>query len=210
MISQLHNTSLRQTHVPAITTTQNCRTIAPTEPASQAFHGLVQMLKKILKIVGVVMLVAVVAEIAWLEYSTVKNNAVPGELALAALISDSEVTVEDGDWLVMKPANGTPSTGLIIYPGANCNIRGYAPLMREIAAAGFLVVAMSMPYDFTIFAPGSATEVPPVYPEIKDWFLAGHSMGGAMAGTFAASNADMLSGLICGIPIRHLRSLTRH
>ena len=96
----------------------------------------------------------------------------------------------------MRPANASPTTGMILYPGANCDIRGYAPVLREIAAAGYLVVAMSMPYDFAIFAPGSAGEVPSKYPEIEHWVLTGHSMGGAMAGSFAADNADQLDGLI--------------
>jgi pimeloyl-ACP methyl ester carboxylesterase len=154
------------------------------------------MLKKILKLAGIGLVVVAVLMFGWLEYSTVKNNAAPGELALAALESTNDVIVEEGDWLVMKPANASPVTGLIIYPGANCDIRGYAPLMREIAAAGYLVVAISMPYDFAIFDPGAARDVPARFPDIKNWVLAGHSMGGAMAGTFAASNSEMLAGLI--------------
>jgi len=154
------------------------------------------MFKKILKISGVLVIVLAVMAFAWLEYSTEKNRATPTDLAIAALASDDRVIVELGDWLVMRPANASPKIGMIVYPGANCDIRGYAPVLREIAAAGYLVVAMSMPYDFAIFAPGSASEVPPQYPEIEKWVLTGHSMGGAMAGTFAANNADQLDGLI--------------
>lgn len=155
------------------------------------------MLKKIMKWVGILLIVAVTLEFIWLEYSTEKNRAVPTELALAALESDNVVTIEVGNWVVMRPANSSPTTGMIVYPGANCDIRGYAPLMREIAAAGYLVIALSMPYDFSIFAPGSASEVPPKFPEIDKWVLTGHSMGGAMAGTFAAGDgADMLDGVI--------------
>ncbi len=154
------------------------------------------MLKKILKYAGVGLILLVIAVFGWLEYSTVKNNAVPGELALAALASDDRVVVEEGDWIVMKPANASPTTGMIVYPGANCDIRGYAPLMKEVAAAGYLVVAISMPYDFSIFDPNAALEVPDQFPEINKWVLTGHSMGGAMAGAFAAKNADMLDGVI--------------
>ena len=154
------------------------------------------MFKKILKFCAAAFGILAIAIFAWLEYTTVARNAAPGELALAALNSDATVVVDDNEWLVMKPANSSPTTGLIVYPGANCDIRGYAPLMREIAAAGYLVVGIRMPYDFSIFAPDRALEVPPRFPDIKNWHLAGHSMGGAMAGTFAANNADMLSGVI--------------
>ena len=54
------------------------------------------MLKKILKYAGVGLLLLVIAIFGWLEYSTVKNNAAPGELALAALASDDRVIVEEG------------------------------------------------------------------------------------------------------------------
>ena len=138
------------------------------------------MLKKILKYAGVGLLLLVVAVFGWLEYSTVKNNAAPGEIALAALASDDRVIVEEGDWIVMKPASTSPTTGMIVYPGANCDIRGYAPLMKEVAAAGYLVVAISMPYDFSIFDPNAALEVPDKFPEIDKWVLTGHSMGGAI------------------------------
>ncbi len=154
------------------------------------------MFKKILKISAVIVISLAVLAFVWLEYSTEKNRATPTELAIAALVSDERVTVELDDWLVMRPATTAPKTGMIVYPGANCDIRGYAPLLREIAAAGYLVVAISMPYDFSIFAPDSASEVPAKYPEIEKWVLTGHSMGGAMAGAFAASNADQLDGLI--------------
>ena len=154
------------------------------------------MLKKFFRYAGISIAVLMVLGFAWLEYSTNKNEAVPGELAMAAMTSNEFVDIQDGDWLVMKPKIGKVTTGLIIYPGANCNIKGYAPLMREIAAKGYLVVGMPMPYNFAFLAPASAAKAPKSFPEIKNWFLAGHSLGGAMASTFAASNEDMLSGLI--------------
>jgi hypothetical protein len=153
-------------------------------------------MKKFLKIFAVTIIALPILAFGWLFYSTEKNLASPATEALAALASDESVIVEDGDWLVMRPAASTPTTGLILYPGANCDIRGYAPVLREIAAAGYLAVALPMPFDFAIFAPDRASEVPAAFPEIKEWVLVGHSMGGAMAGRYAYHNPDELAGLI--------------
>jgi hypothetical protein len=153
-------------------------------------------MKKILKIIAVIVVALPVLAFAWLSYSTAKNLASPTAEALSALATDDRVIVEDGDWLVMRPAASTPTTGLILYPGANCDIRGYAPLLREIAAAGYLAVVVSMPFDFSIFAPDRADEVTAAFPEIQDWVIAGHSMGGAMAGRYAYHHDEELAGLI--------------
>ena len=49
--------------------------------------------------------------------------------------------------------------GLIVFPGAYCDIEGYAPILREVARGGYLVVGVSMPFNFSIFAPFSADDV---------------------------------------------------
>jgi hypothetical protein len=153
-------------------------------------------MKKILKIVAVIVVALPVLALGWLVYSTDKNLASPTPEALTALASDDAVVVDDGDWLVMRPAGSTPTAGFILYPGANCDIRGYAPLAREIASAGYLTIVVSMPFDFSIFAPDRADDVRAAFPEIQDWVIAGHSMGGAMAGRYAFHHADDLAGLI--------------
>lgn len=115
--------------------------------------------------------------------------------ALAALASDASVTVEDDDWLVFRPTAGT-DTGVIFYPGANCDVRGYAPVFHQVAAAGYLVVDVRMPFHFAIFAPSRADAVRAAFPQIRHWIIAGHSMGGAMAGYYAWHHADELAGLL--------------
>jgi pimeloyl-ACP methyl ester carboxylesterase len=129
-------------------------------------------------------------------YSTDKNYAAPTDAAFTALVSDANIEVQRDDWLVMKPTGAMPTGGVILYPGANCDIAGYAPVLRDIAADGYLVVVVSMPFDFAIFAPDRADEVRAAFPEVRDWVIAGHSMGGAMAGRYAFNHQDDLAGLI--------------
>ena len=87
-------------------------------------------------------------------YSTQANRAVPAPEAVAALVSDERVTVDDGQYVVFRPTGVTPTTGVIFYPGAACDPRGYAPVLRRVAERGYLVVSVPMPLDMAIFAPG--------------------------------------------------------
>ena len=154
-------------------------------------------MKKVLIVTVGIAAAVVVLLYGYLTWSADKNRARPTEVAMAALEPSADVSVEQqDDWLVMRPQNQTPTTGLIVYPGAYCDIRGYAPVLRAVAEAGYLVIGVSMPFDFAIFAPGSADDVREAFPEIDRWVIAGHSMGGAMAGVYAEQNQDNLAGLI--------------
>ena len=153
-------------------------------------------MKKLLKILLAVIVTVPLLMLGWLFYSTPRNLAVATPEAQALLESDAAVRIEYDDWLVMRPASGTPKAGLILYIGANCDIPGYLPVLRDVAAAGYLVVIPSMPFDFAIFSPDKADEVMAAYPDIGQWVLTGHSMGGAMAGRYAHLYPEKLAGVI--------------
>ena len=153
-------------------------------------------MKKALKIIGIAIVVLVVGMYAYLSITTARNNAAPAAEALAAMESDERVAVAYDDYLTLTPAATAPKTGIVFYPGAYCDIRGYTPVWKEIAAQGYLVVAPKMPFDFAIFSPDAADEVRAAHPEIEQWIIAGHSMGGAMAGVYADNNRDNLAGAI--------------
>jgi hypothetical protein len=115
--------------------------------------------------------------------------------AEAALVSDSLVEVEDNGWIVFRPAGGETTTGLIIYPGGRVDPVAYAPLARDIAAEGHLVVIVPMPLNLAFLGANRALEVMEAYPEIEAWAVGGHSLGGAMAANFADSHPEAVEGL---------------
>jgi pimeloyl-ACP methyl ester carboxylesterase len=157
-------------------------------------------MKKFLKVVAIVLVALVTLAVAGLFLSTEVRRADPAAEALAALEPDSQVQViRNGNLarsLEFRPATGDPETGVILYPGANCDIRGYAPLLRRIAAEGYVVVALQMPFDFSVFGHRRALEVRDAWPGVKRWVIVGHSMGGAMAAQFVHEHPDAMAGLV--------------
>ena len=156
-------------------------------------------MKKALQVALIGPLVVVLAASGFIVWAGSTKQSVPGPDALRALElikSNTAVEVDYGDWFVIRPAAVLPAAGLIIYPGAHSAVRGYVNVMTRVAEAGYLVVTPKMPLGYAFLAPDRAEDIYAAYPEIKHWFLAGHSLGGAMAGRYAHNNGDKLSGLI--------------
>lgn len=116
--------------------------------------------------------------------------------ALEALQSDDQVRVTQNDWIVFEPADQISSQALIFYPGGECDERGYAELLRTIAAGGVTVILVPMPFYLAVLAPNRAEAVQAAYPEIRQWAIAGHSLGGAMAAQYADQHPGQLDGLL--------------
>lgn len=124
------------------------------------------------------------------------NPIRPMPEALAALESDTRVSVTSGSWLVYEPIDVQPETGFIIYPGGHVDYRAYAPIAHEIAAQGFLAVVVPMPLSLAVLNPDAAADVINAYPQIKNWAVGGHSLGGAMAAGFVHSQPGRVQGLV--------------
>lgn len=72
----------------------------------------------------------------------------------------------------------------------------YLPLLDRIRQTGVTCILVHMPFHMAIFDPGTAEDIFPQFPEIEHWYMAGHSMGGAMASQFASGHPDEIDGLI--------------
>lgn len=108
----------------------------------------------------------------------------------------------EGTTVVVRPKIVESDEGLIFYPGALVSYESYLPLLLKCANPNcgkdrnitcFLV---QMPEDMAMYNVNAADMFIGNHPEIKKWYIAGHSLGGAMASNYAASNSSKLEGLI--------------
>ena len=117
--------------------------------------------------------------------------------AVEALQSDGSVTItETDDAITFTPNGEDPEEGVIFYPGGKVEAEAYAPLLRSLAEADFLVVIAKMPFHLAVFDANAAEAIMAQGNEVEEWYLAGHSLGGVMASSFAADQSDEVAGLI--------------
>ncbi len=141
--------------------------------------------RRLLIILSSILLILLIAGGVALVVLNGRNQAQPE--ARAALESDTAVTVSTAagqDWYVFAPATGSPTTGLILYPGGFVDPVAYAPIARNIAERGFQVVLDPMPLGLAVTNVGAADAIIAAHPEIDHWAVGGHSLGGAMASEF--------------------------
>jgi Alpha/beta hydrolase family len=149
-----------------------------------------KFMRVILVIIGLLVVITG-AFVVWGE-----TPAKPMPQALAALQSDTQVTVTIGKWIEFIPTDSNPKTGFIIYPGGRVDYRAYSPQAHAIAAQGYLVVIVRVPLNLAVLDPAAAADVIAAHPEIKTWVVGGHSLGGSMASNFAHSHPDAVQGLV--------------
>jgi hypothetical protein len=139
----------------------------------------------------VVVLLGVTGFVVWAN-----NPAQPMAQALASLQGDDQVGVIEGKWIVFQPLVEPKETGFIFYPGGRVDARAYAPQARAIAEKGYPVVIVPMPLNLAVFGINRADEVIDAFPDIEQWVVGGHSLGGAMAANYTRNNPDAVDGLV--------------
>jgi hypothetical protein len=147
--------------------------------------------KKILLSISMIIIVFISGFVIW-GYTPPK----PMDEAITALDSDENVTVNSEKWYTFTPKNITPTVGFIFYPGGRVDPRSYAPSAKAIAEAGFLVIIVPMPLNLAVTGVNKANQVIEEFPSIQKWAIGGHSLGGAMAAQYLASNPSDIDGLI--------------
>ena len=124
-----------------------------------------------------------VAVLAWILYTSDYYRA--DETALQAMESeDIRITGTDYGWYFDGPSE---TEALIFYPGGKVEETAYAPLLSRLAEKGIDVCLVKMPFHLAVFGANAAERVMKEY-SYDEWYIGGHSLGGAMAAVFAAKH----------------------
>lgn len=151
------------------------------------------MKKRLKKILMAIVVLLLALSGAFLIYASVFYKADP--VALAVMENAGNLRIED-DLILLSPDTAA-DTALIFYPGAKVEYLAYLPLLEKITERSDITcILVKMPFNMAIFDVNAADRIIERYPEIENWYIGGHSMGGAMASRFASKQPDKVKGLI--------------
>ncbi len=106
----------------------------------------------------------------------------------------AEVRVSDENHLIAVGNEGAEN-GLVFYPGGFVEPEAYVPLAAMLARRGVSCVIVKEPLSMAVFNVRAADGVIAAYPDVTRWWVGGHSLGGAVAGIWAAKNASKVEGV---------------
>lgn len=86
-------------------------------------------------------------------------------------------------------------TAIIFYPGAKVEYTSYLPLFMNLSSRGIDCYLVEMPFNFAFFGINSADSIIE-NSNYTHYYMAGHSLGGAMAGTYVNRTDNNIDGLI--------------
>lgn len=152
-------------------------------------HKTKKRIKIIFSIVMAVLFISITAFVGWASFY---YKAEP--IAIEIMENDNNISVIDNFTIIqaLEPSN----TALIFYPGAKVEAISYLPMLEKLKQNGITSIIVKMPFNMAIFNSNAADDVFKLLPNIKNWYIGGHSMGGAMASNYASKNMDKVKGLI--------------
>ena len=123
------------------------------------------------------------------------NYSHENDVAREALVPTEQVAVDNqSEWTAF--GNPTAEVGYVFYPGGKVAAEAYAPLMRDLAGEGLFCIIVKVPFNLAFLDTGAADGVLSAYPQVKTWYVGGHSLGGVAACQWVEGNADKVAGII--------------
>lgn len=148
------------------------------------------------KVIGVLLVLVFALGVGGFVYINDYYHADNEALAVMSSVETDEVIVTEKDGMAVFLPRGGSDTGIIFYPGGKVEYSAYAPLLYRCAEMGITCVLVEMPGNLAVLDINAADGIQERYTHVNEWYLAGHSLGGAMASSYLASHAEAYEGII--------------
>lgn len=115
------------------------------------------------------------------------------------LIATDQRIIEQSDSIIFLPEpSKDKEMGLVFYPGGKVEAKAYGRLLKQLSDIGIGCYLVKMPFNLAVFDISAFERIRNQHSEIKQWYLAGHSLGGAMASTYLGKqqHQELVRGLI--------------
>ena len=140
-----------------------------------------KVIRRILLWIAVALIAALVAFVLWAE------NPMTAEAGPLASVSYADHP--DGVVLTPTQPNGT---GLVFIAGARVEPQAYAAKLEGLVDAGVTVVIARPTLNFAIFEYRPLSVFESLAPDVDEWFVGGHSLGGVKACQYASETAGLI------------------
>ncbi|QIK72781.1 alpha/beta fold hydrolase [Propioniciclava coleopterorum] len=101
-----------------------------------------------------------------------------------------------GRVLVVDPAQGDARVAFVLYPGGLVRPQAYEWIGHALAAHGVRTLIPEMPLDLAVLGTDRAERLASELAGGLPVVVGGHSLGGAMAASYAAAHPDAVAGLV--------------
>lgn len=121
----------------------------------------------------------VVGIVVWSQVGVMDAEAGP----LASVRQDDRIVVADtGGNVVMSPASGESTVGLVFIPGAKVQAEAYEAKLSGLVAEDGMTVVITRPWlNLALFDPRPLSDFTSAAPDVDAWLVGGHSLGGVRA-----------------------------
>lgn len=156
--------------------------------------GLGKRKKRAAKVISLLCVIIVIAVGAGAVYLNDYYHADTDSIAAFSVENPVEMQTDADNNISFVPEEAT--AGFIFYPGGKVEYTAYIPLMKALASEGVLCVLVEMPFNLAVLDSDAARGIQEQYPEIEEWYIGGHSLGGSMAASYLSGCEEEFEGLI--------------
>lgn len=130
-----------------------------------------------------------------LDYYRADNSVEP--LIESAVKESGLATEEIDNFTIVTPSPSNDlKKGIVFYPGGKVEAKAYLPLLLQLSQKGYTAILVKMPFNLAVFNVSGAIKAKELVPHVTDWYIAGHSLGGAMASSLMEKHESEFRGLI--------------
>ena len=144
--------------------------------------------KLVLDIITVVVIAAITGAATYL------NDYYHSRGVESALASSDTVKVQEIKEGYFFDGKGEDEA-LIFYPGGKVEFTAYAPMLKNLAEQGIDCFLIEMPANLAVLGKDKADHIFQDY-KYTQYYMAGHSLGGAMAAAYTEKHMGEVSGLV--------------
>jgi pimeloyl-ACP methyl ester carboxylesterase len=149
----------------------------PPPPSKKRRRGR-RILAWVLGVLGAIVVLAVIGIVV---YSQVGVMAAEPEPLAAVQANPAIDIVDESAAIVMSPASGATGDGLVFYPGAKVDPWAYAAKLSGLVEQGTTVVIVKPWLNLAFFDLRPVPTFTDLAPDVEDWAVGGHSLGGVKA-----------------------------